>query len=55
MDDDDVAVLLLRALALHAAASSWSGMNALVNRDRDAEILKTADKFLAWLMIGVKT
>lgn len=52
MDDDELAELMLRAVALHAAAASWSGISAISNRDKS--VLETADKFLAWLMIGVE-
>lgn len=44
MDPDE---LLLRAVALHAAASSWAGLSAISNRDRS--VLESADKYLAWL------
>jgi hypothetical protein len=44
MDEDE---LILRAIALHAAATSWGGISAI--RDRDASVLATADKYMEWL------
>jgi hypothetical protein len=52
VDDEDAAELVMRGVALHAAAASWSGISAV--KDRDASVLETADKYLAWLMIGVR-
>lgn len=40
-----------RETALLAAAAAWSGITAAkaTGLDRDAQVLATADKFLAWL------
>lgn len=45
MDEDG---LITRAIALHAASQAWAGISAI--SDRDGSILKSAERFEAWLL-----
>lgn len=44
----DESVILARGIALHAAASSWSGISAV--KDRNKSILETAKVMEDWLL-----
>lgn len=53
LSDADVAVLVLRAVALLAAAAAWSGTPvsaAAIGEVRDGNVLGTAGRFEEWLL-----